>query len=140
MNKLIILVATASKILLISSCTQPTSQSPPILPNSIVSNDLEFITKEDEHAFACLDFSGRERREMPDKRSDQLLADKTFIFTAQFSDRAELEIWAHPSFGTIENALQHVEMIVEPLGRLPSFMRQRLSHVVLHEGDETAFC
>lgn len=133
MHKLSIFILVNWIALTASSCAQP------IFPNSIVSNDLEFITKEDEQAFACLDYSGRERREMPDKRSDQLFADDTFIFTAQFSDRPGLEILAHPSFGTVENAQQSVEMIVEPLGRLPSFMRQRLSHVVLHEGDETAF-
>ena len=134
MPKLSMFIATISVALTASS-----TSADPIFPNSIVSNDLEFITREDEHTFRCLSFTGRERREMPDKRSDQLFADDSFIFTAQYGDRAGLEIWAHPDFGTVENAQQHVEMIVEPLGRLPNFMRQRLSHVVLHQGDETAF-
>ncbi len=139
MNKLLTSVAAVSTIFLVSSCAQSGSQTPPIFPNSVVSNDLDFITKEDAHAFACLIFSGRESREMPGNPSDEILVDRTFIFTAQFKDRADLEIWAHPDFDTVENAQKHVEMIVEPLGRLPSFMRQRLAHVVLHEGDEAAF-
>ena len=133
MRKLLLLIPTIWLALMASACSRP------IFLNSVVSNDLEFITTEDPHTFLCLDDIGRERREMPDRRTDQLFADDTFIFAARFSDRNELEIWAHPTFGTLKNARRHVEMIVKPLGRLPSFMRQRLSHVVLHEGDQVAF-
>lgn len=133
MRKLLTVVSALGLAILLSACSRP------IYLNSVVSNDLEFITRQDAHAFVCLDYVGRERREMPDRRSNQRFADDTFIFAARFDDRNELEIWAHPRFGTVKSARRHVEMIVRPLGRLPSFMRQRLSHVVLHEGDEVAF-
>ena len=133
MRKALMFVPAIGLAVMISACSRP------IFLNSVVSNDLEFITAADPHAFLCLDDAGRGRREMPDRRSDERFADDAFIFAARFSDRNELEIRAHPRFGTVKNARRHVEMIVRPLGRLPSFMRQRLSHVVLHEGDEVAF-
>ena len=117
----------------------PAAQSQPLFPNSIVSNDLEFITASDPHVFTCLTYVGRDRREMPDKRGGDLFADGTFVFTAQFSDGTRVGIWAHPDFGSIDRARDHVNLITEPLGKLPTVMRKNLSHVVLHTGDETAF-
>ncbi|MGI9487286.1 MAG: hypothetical protein ACR2RF_15700 [Geminicoccaceae bacterium] len=111
----------------------------PLFPNSVVSNDLDFITLQDPHVFERLDFSDRKWCEMPDKRHDDLNAEGTFVFGAYFSDGTQVDILAHPDFDTVENAERHVLMIAEPLGRLPRFIRLGLSHVVLHDGDETAF-
>ena len=55
----------------------------PLYPNSVVSNDHEFIATSDESAFACMTFDGRREAVMPDKRSDRLMARDTFIFTAR---------------------------------------------------------
>lgn len=111
----------------------------PLFKNSVASNDLDFITEDDPHAFHCVEFSGRDRREMPDKRGGDLFADDAFVFTARFKDGTDVGIWVHPDFETLDDARAHVEMITEPLGKLPTMMRRKLSHVVLHKGDETAF-
>jgi len=115
------------------------ASSDPIYPNSIASNDLDFITDADPHVFRCLEYAGRDRREMPDKRTDDLFAEGTFVFTAHFDDGTRVGIWAHPDFASVDTARNHVERITTPLGKLPTMMRQNLSHVVLHKGDETAF-
>ena len=76
---------------------------------------------------------------MPDKRSDQLMVDRTFIFTAHYSDGTKVGLWAHPDFKTEESALKSVRPTAEAVGKLPTFMRRTLDHVVIHSGDETAY-
>jgi len=110
----------------------------PLFKNSIVSTDFDFITTEDSSAFLRMSFFGRSRKEMPDKRSDTLFDSEAFVFEASFSD-STIEIWAHSSFLEKGTASTYVDMLSGPLGRLPKFMRQALDHVVVHNGDETAF-
>lgn len=110
-----------------------------LFPNSVVSNDIEFLSTDDVSAFYCLKHFGTETREMPDKRSDELMADGVHDFEAWFLDGTAVGIWAHPSVGDTEQAKVIANQVTGPLGRLPSFMRQRLRHVVIHHGDETAF-
>lgn len=111
----------------------------PIFPNSVVSNDLEFITTADENTFYCLNYFGTGRREMPDKRKDVLFADGVHDFEAWFSDGNTVGIWVHPDIGDYAAAQLAAQKLTGPLGRLPHFMRASLSHVVVHDGDETAF-
>ena len=111
----------------------------PLFKNSIVSTEFDFITAADPSVFESLRFLGQGRQEMPDKRSDQLLADDAFMFEASFRDGSKVQIWAHPSFGSRETSENYAQLLAGPLGKLPRMMRERLSHVVIQNGDETAF-
>ena len=116
-----------------------TARSEPLFPNSVVSNDLEFIRTDDESAFSCLVFDGTQRAEMPDKRSDELFADGVYIFNANYTDGTVVDLWAHPDLGSQEAALESVEPVAQAIGKLPTIMRSKIRHVVVHKGDETAF-
>ncbi|MBO9449117.1 hypothetical protein J7426_02535 [Tropicibacter sp. R16_0] len=111
----------------------------PLYPNSVVSNELEFITTSDENAFGCLIFQDRVRAEMPDKRRDELFADGVFLFQARFTDGTQVDIYVHPDAGEMQRAEELANAISRPIGALPTLMRQNLRHVVVHIGDETAF-
>ena len=124
---------------LIISCLAGPAMAKPLYPNSVVSNDHEFIVTSDDSVFACITFDGRRTAEMPDKRKDGLMAKNTFIFTARYRDRTKVGIWAHPDFGSQEKAVKSVMPAAEAIGKLPTFMRKKLHHVVIHRGDETAF-
>ena len=124
---------------LVASTIASTVTGAPLYPNSVVSNDLEFIATSDQSAFACVTFEGRREAEMPDKRTDRLMAKKTFIFTAHYTDGTAVGLWAHPKFKSQEKALASVGPAAEAIGKLPTFMRATLDHVVIHRGDETAF-
>ena len=54
------------------SAATPAAFGKPLYPNSVVSNNHEFIATSDDNALACLVFEGRYKAEIPDKRSDQL--------------------------------------------------------------------
>lgn len=113
--------------------------SAPLYPNSVVSNDIEFIRTSDRSVYSCLAYEGTRRAEMPDKRSDALFADGVFAFTARYKDGTSVELWAHPDFGSRSVAMASVEPVAQAIGKLPTLMRSKLDHVVIHKGDETAF-
>ena len=115
------------------------AMSAPLYPNSVVSNDLEFIKTIDQSVFSCLTYRGLRRAEMPDKRRNALFDNGTFVYVARYSDGTSVELWAHSDFGAQAAALLSVEPVAHAIGKLPTFMRNRLDHVVIHKGDETAF-
>ncbi len=129
--------------ILLSSCKEKNSveilPTDPLFKNSIVSTDIDFITSEDSNTFLSLQYLGQMEQEMPDKRNEILMDDKTFVFEASFTDGSIVEIWAHSSFDKFSEAEKYAQMLTGPLGKLPEIMRSRLLHVVIHKGDETAF-
>ena len=111
----------------------------PIFDNSVVSNDLDFIRPDDSGTFACLRYDRRSRVEMPHKLRDELFVNDTFIFTALFDDGTSVEIWVNPDVGSRNEARRIALQAAEPVGLLPTIMRSRLDHVVIHKGNETAY-
>ena len=117
----------------------PSVFADPVFPNSVVSNDLEFIRTSDDSVFSCVSYKGTGRKEMPDKRNDKLMTHGAFIYAAHYKDGTSVELWAHPDFGSHSSAEGSVKPVAQALGKLPTIMRSRLDHVVIHKGDETAF-
>ncbi len=111
----------------------------PLFPNSVVSNDIDFILSNDPDTFVSLDFIGLDDKEMPDSQSEDLFDQDTFVFEASFSDGVTLEIWCHSSFGSQAAAQEYAEKLGPRLGKLPAIHRDPLDHVVIHNGNATAF-
>lgn len=111
----------------------------PLFNNSIVSTSIDFITESDTDAFIDMEFLGQEDKEMPDSTNDELFDTDTYIFKVNFSNGNYTEIWAHSSFGSLDAAQEYAEKLTSRLGKLPEFMRNELSHVVLHNGNAGAF-
>lgn len=124
---------------LIAAAYAMPAQANPIFPNSVVSNDLEFIRTSDRSMFSDLAYAGKRRAEMPDKRRNELFADGVYIFKADYRDGTCVELWAHPDFESRSSAEASVEPVAQAVGKLPTIMRSRLDHVVVHKGDRTAF-
>ncbi|MEL7090168.1 MAG: hypothetical protein AAFN94_00400 [Pseudomonadota bacterium] len=111
----------------------------PLFPNSVASNDLDFIRPGDADAYLCLRYEGRARVEMPDKRNDDLFADDTYVFRTGYRDGAEIPIWVHRDIGSRAAAETYVAKAGAAIGQLPSYMRKTLTRVIIHAGNETAF-
>ncbi len=122
-------------------CVGQPAQAEPLFYSSVTSNDIDYITRADASALACVTYQGTARREMPDRRREVLFADGVHVFEARYRDGKHLELWAHPDFDDRSAAARTVAPVAEAIGRLPAFMRLRLNHVVLHVGPEeqTAF-
>ncbi|WFB36037.1 hypothetical protein P3T73_17935 [Kiritimatiellota bacterium B12222] len=134
-----ILITTLMLSMHLSAADKEVGKGKPLFENSIVSTEFDFITCDDPSAFKSLLFLGQGIREMPDKRNDVLMAKDTFLFEASFHDGSKVKIWAHSSFGSMEMATRYALMLSVPLGKLPEVMRKKISHVVIHKGNETAF-
>ena len=137
MKKIVHICIVAVSVITISC--RKNSKVEPLYPNSIVSNDIDFITADDSSFFTSLIYIGQSEKEMPDKRKEELMDLNTFIYEASFSDGNTVEIWCHSDFETDSVALIYAEKVTDPLGKLPEVMRKELDHVVIHQGDETAF-
>lgn len=111
----------------------------PLFVNSIVSTNIDFITASDLDTYDSIQFVGLDNKEMPDSRNNQLFDTNTFIFNVTFTSGLDVEIWAHSSFGNVTAAQSYADKLTSRLGKLPLFMRNQLSHVVLHNGDAGAF-
>jgi len=124
---------------LLICCVCVSATEKPLFDNSVVSNNIDFITAEDAFVPSTISFNGIQRQELPDKRRDTLFDDKAFTFSLAFEDKTVVDVYAHSDFKKQANAEKHVEMIARPLGKLPWKMRDTLAHVVIHNGNETAF-
>lgn len=111
----------------------------PLFGNSVVSNDIDFIRTDDPSVPFKLSETGRARKEMPDKRSDQLFLDEVHTLSLNYDDTSSIEIWASPLLKDRASAIRYATLVGAALGKLPTPMRKKLSHVVIHAGDETAY-
>lgn len=111
----------------------------PLFKNSIVSTDLDFIKATDPDAFIDVMYIGQKEKEMPGAESGELMDKNTFVFEASFSNKKKVGIWCHSAFGHQEAAKEYVYKLTDKLGKLPDFMRDKLSHVIIHKGNSTAF-
>ena len=93
-------IAFAGCLSLFLVATAAPAKAKPIYPNSVVSNDLEFIATSDTSAIAYVRFDDRRTAEMPDRRKDGLMVKQTFIFTAHYTDGTSVGLWAHADFKT----------------------------------------
>ncbi len=137
-------VFIVSCIILVSCADGKKKETPqvavnPLFKNSIVSTDIDFIKTNDPDAFIDLAYIGLEDKEMPDSRNNILFDTDTFVFEASFSNNKIVGIWAHSSFGSKVLAQEYADKVTHRLGKLPNFMRDVLSHVVIHKGDAGAF-
>lgn len=111
----------------------------PLFKNSVVSNDLDFIQANDPSTAFELMALGRETKEMPDKRSDDLMQKGVFVFELKFADDVRVPIWASAAFGDASAASRYATHLGHAISKQPKALRSKLSHVILHQGDEVAF-
>lgn len=76
---------------------------------------------------------------MADKRHRKLLASNVLFFVARFADGTRVGLWVHPDLVPRAIVLAYAKHVARGLSHLPSAMRETLSYVVIHHGDETAF-
>jgi hypothetical protein len=116
------------------------ARAQPLFENSVVSNDLDFIRADDPAAGWCMGAaSDPATLEMPDKRTDSLLLSGVTRRLISFMDGTTVEIWTNPAVpdGKATDAL-HTE-VANAVAKLPRRMRNLLSHIIIHDGDEPAF-
>lgn len=115
------------------------SSAEPLFPNSVVSNDIDFILTDDPTvAYKVVD-QGRSRQEMPASLTvESLWQDQAYVLQINYEDGATVAIWADEKFEKVEDVVGYAEKIANALGKLPKPLRSKLKRVVLHKGDRVA--
>lgn len=97
---------------------------------------FDIIRADDPSAFTCLEAAGRGKRQVWDKRvAGEPLID-AYLFIARYSDGTEIEIAINPEFGSDSVARDSAMRFAEPLGRLPTVLRQGIERFSVHKGNE----
>lgn len=130
---------TSVAALMVLASTYTVEAGQPFFRNSIVSNDIDFIHAADPIVESTLKYVGTSRSEMPDKRNDRLFDDKSHVFAMEFADSTTVKIFLHSDFDDFDEVERYSKLLQGPLGKLPLEMRETLSHVVVHKGNDVAF-
>jgi hypothetical protein len=107
----------------------------PLYPNSVASNDLDFILADDPGA--CWSIAEKEagKTEMYDPRRDLLFVEGAHRFDVTFPDQ-KIRINVHPD---VENTRKRAMEAAVSVSRLPTQMRNALKHVNILDGDGAAW-
>ena len=124
-------------LLLATALSTRANGAEPLYPNSVASNNLDFILTSDPNTFQSLSYITFQQKEMPGS-GGSLLAN-AYVFRSTYSNAGPVEVWAHNSFGSVANAQPYAQLLSDAVGRLPEFARQELHHIVLHTGDGNFF-
>lgn len=107
----------------------------PLYPNSVASNDLDFILADDPGVCWTITEGAGGRTEMYDPRRDTLFVAGALHFDVTFSDQ-QIRIHVHPGVGDPQRRARQAAASV---ARLPSQMRNALRYVNILDGDGAAW-
>lgn len=107
----------------------------PLYPNSVASNDLDFILADDPGACWSIVENEGGRTEMYDPRRDLLFVEGAHHFDVTFPDQ-QIRINVHPDVG---DPKKRAMQAAASISRLPTQMRNALKHVNILDGDGAAW-
>ena len=103
---------------------------------STASTVFDIVRASDPSAFTCLEYIGREDRQLWDKRVDGEPTVNVFLFLARFSDGTTMQIAANPEFGSADAARAEALRYTTSLGQLPTELRRGIERFSIHAGTE----
>jgi hypothetical protein len=95
---------------------------------------FDIIRTDDPSTFVCLEYKGREERDIWDKRVEDEPVINTYVFDAQFSDGTSIKVAINPEFGSESAAREEALRYVQPLGQLPTSLRKGIRRFSVHKG------
>lgn len=98
--------------------------------------DSNIILGTDPSTFIKIEDVGIGERTMFDRRVDDWVTLKPFLFDATFDDGLKAEVQVNPEFQTIDAARVEANKYAEAIGRLPTALRKKLETVWIHKGKE----
>ncbi|RVT85494.1 hypothetical protein DXV76_06965 [Rhodobacteraceae bacterium CCMM004] len=112
-----------------------TASAEPLYPNSVASNDLDFILPDDPGACWSIAEAGGGRTEMYDPRRDTLYVDDAIHFEVTYLDH-EMRINVHPG---VSDPASRAREVAASVSRLPAPMRMPVRYVNVLDGDGAAW-
>jgi len=103
---------------------------------STVDMNLNTISDSVSSAFRCLEYNGRKRHQVYDKRLLGEYSIFAYSFNAVFYDQQSIEIVVNPEFETSSAARDGIYPIAYAMGRVYAPLRHGVGRIVLHRGNQ----
>jgi hypothetical protein len=116
-------------------------EAKPLFPNSVASNDLDFISTNDQSHTYKLTFIEQTSLEIPsvlNNQDEELIQPNAYRFAVEYEDQVYLEIHMDPKFKTISVAKEYANKVVIAQSHLPKYLREKIEHIVIIKGDAAA--
>lgn len=97
--------------------------------------EKDIITADDPTAFKTLAFQGSGQRSMFDRRIDRFARTDAWLFTAEFSDSAAIEVQVNREFERDEAETEAL-FYLNAIGRIPQVLRSKVETVWIHKGNK----
>jgi len=124
--------------LLLTACgDEPIVEEVPVQPplNGTAFIDPDILTIQDPSAFDSLRALGAGSRDMFDVRTGQVGTYDVWLFQVDFDDALSLEIQVNAEFDSI-SAAEFADLYARRLGVLPNVLREGVTSIAVHDGDE----
>lgn len=96
--------------------------------------DPDIINDTDPSTFSSISPNGQDTRTMYDRRSNDFITLKPYLFNAVFNDSLKTEIQVNPEFGSVQNALEEATKYAQFIGKIPTALRKKVETVWIHRG------
>lgn len=98
--------------------------------------DPDIITPDSPSVFERATYTGRDRRVVFDRRVDDWVTIRAFVFRLRFTDGTRMEALVNPEFGTERAARVQAKKYALVTGRLPAMLRRDVRELWIHRGKE----
>ena len=98
--------------------------------------DPDIITSDSPSVFRGLAYAGRDRRMVFDRRKDDWVTIRAFVFRLRFSDGRRADAVVNPEFGSVRAARAQARRYAVVAGRLPAMLRRDVDELWIHRGRE----
>ena len=96
--------------------------------------DPNIITEADPTAFAEIETIGRGVRTMYDRRVNDWIQNRAYLFEASYDDGLMIEMQVNAEFGSASAAQEQAEKYTIIFGRLPTSLRRDIETSWIHRG------
>lgn len=96
----------------------------------------DIIRPSDPSVFENMKYVGIASRTMFDRRVNDWITVKPFLFKANFSDGLKIEVQVNPEFVSPEKAEKVALKYMHAIGQLPTIMRKHVKTIWIHDGNQ----
>ena len=94
----------------------------------------DVINSEDPSTFLGIAYSGKESRQMYDRRQNDWIQDTPHLFIAQYSDKLTIEVQVNSEFEDLDIARKIAFDYAWQVGQLPKVLRKGVKTLWIHDG------
>ena len=132
MRSLVLAVALATLL----SLGRPAEAQAPVPPpfTGTIFIDPDIITSDSPTVFQRLAYVGRDRRMVFDRRKDDWVTIRAYVFRLRFTGGSRIDAVVNPEFGSLRAARTQARTYAVVTGRLPAMLRRDVDELWIHRG------